>query len=284
MKNNTSNTSVINDLQYSLHNSDNFKNIIQLSSQDINKKYISLIVEYLIFIVENMKNIKKIKYFRYIVMRGLETITHVFTIILYYTKNLTLAYYHSQKSYYLFVEFIGQISEEQNTFLQLSSKDATMYVYKKTIYELHNDLKKNITHRIDDNIKLESLDLNIQLLKIIINYIIYTDEFNRINISSIMSSLEKIGNKINVLNLKREKIEIYNKISFFLENISNNDTIKYDKYLEILDIFFKKIQKNIELLNNIKEKVLNFEEKNEFSMIEFIEKNAVDNFINLIIG
>ena len=238
----------------------------------------------MIFIVENMKNIKKVKYFRYVVMRGLETITHVFTIILYYTKNLTLAYYHSQKSYYLFVEFIGQISEEQNTFLQLSSKDATMYVYKKTIYELHNDLKKNITHRIDDNIKLESLDLNIQLLKIIINYIIYTDEFNRINISSIMSSLEKIGNKINVLNLKREKIEIYNKISFFLENISNNDTIKYDKYLEILDIFFKKIQKNIELLNNIKEKVLNFEEKNEFSMIEFIEKNAADNFINLIIG
>ena len=284
MKNNTSNTSVINDLQYSLHNSDNFKNIIQLSSQDINKKYISLIVEYLIFIVENMKNIKKIKYFRYIVMRGLETITHVFTIILYYTKNLTLAYYHSQKSYYLFVEFIGQISEEQNTFLQLSSKDATMYVYKKTIYELHNDLKKNITHRNDDIIKLESLDINIQLLKIIINYIIYTDEFNKTNVSTIMFSLEKIANKINILNLKREKIEIYKKISFFLENISNNDIVKYDKYLEIIDIFLKKIQKNIELLNDIKDRMLDFEEKNEFSMIEFIEKNAADNFINLIIG
>jgi hypothetical protein len=283
MKNNPTNTSVINDLQYSLHNSDNFKIIIQNSSNDINKKYITLMNEYLLFIVENMKNMKKVKYFKYIVMRGLETITHVFSLILYYTKNLTLAYYHSQKSYYLFVEFIGQISEEQNTFLQLSSKDATMYVYKKTVYELHNDLKKNIIQKNEDIIKLESLDLNIQLLKMIINYIIYRDEFNKINISAITLLLEKIGNKIVLLNLKREKIDIYNKISFFLENISNNDVINYEKYLDLIDIFLKKIQKNIESINDIKGKMLSFEEKNDCKIIEFIQKNTADNFINLIV-
>ena len=31
-----------------------------------------------------------------------------------------------------------------HAYLQLNSRDATLFVYKKTIYEINNDHKKNI--------------------------------------------------------------------------------------------------------------------------------------------
>ena len=72
-------------------------------------------------------------------IRGLDTITHVFIMLLYYTQHLETAFTYSQKSLYLYIEFIEQIAFDKNSFLQLSSKDAVIYVYKKTLYKI----KKN---------------------------------------------------------------------------------------------------------------------------------------------
>ena len=83
---------------------------------------------------ENIKLQNQI-YLKFIVIRGLETITNVFSIILYYTKNIDLTYFQCQKSFYYYIEFIGQISEEQHSFLQLNSRDAITYVYKKTLVD-----------------------------------------------------------------------------------------------------------------------------------------------------
>ena len=90
----------------------------------------------------NGKTCKSDSFCKFIIQRGLITITNVFNIILFYSKNLDMAYYHSQKAYYFYVEFIGQISEEHNTFLQLSSRDAILFIYKKTIFDIHNECKK----------------------------------------------------------------------------------------------------------------------------------------------
>jgi len=57
---------------------------------------------------------------------------------LLHTRNLDAAYYHAQKSIYYYLEFISQLTEQKNAFLQLSSKDALTYVYKKTIYLINN--------------------------------------------------------------------------------------------------------------------------------------------------
>ena len=90
----------------------------------------------------NVKSNKSDSFCKFIIQRGLITITNVFNIILFYSKNLDMAYYHSQKAYYFYVEFIGQISEEHNTFLQLSSRDAILFIYKKTIFDIHSECKK----------------------------------------------------------------------------------------------------------------------------------------------
>jgi hypothetical protein len=92
-------------------------------------------MEYLKYVLENHK-IKNACYKKFILIRGLETINHVFYFILYYTNNLEITYFHSQKAIYFYVEFIQQTSTEENSFLQLNSRDAIMYVYKKTIFEI----------------------------------------------------------------------------------------------------------------------------------------------------
>lgn len=156
-----------NNNQYSLHNIDYFKKTLDISIQEIVTKYSELLLDYLKIMFENStgKN-KSCKIF--IIMRGLETITNVFISILYYTKNVDITYFHTQKSFYFYVEFIDQISNDQNTFLQLNSRDATMYVYKKTLFEVNNEYRKSMESQSKEENELFTL-LNeyIQLFKMI---------------------------------------------------------------------------------------------------------------------
>ena len=87
---------------------------------------------------------KNYECFIFIIERGIETIMHVFSMLFYYTKNLDLTFYHSQKAYYFYIEFIEQISDDNVSFLQLSSRDATTFVYKKTLYEINIEYKKTM--------------------------------------------------------------------------------------------------------------------------------------------
>lgn len=128
---------------FTLFNISNYKPIIENSVSEILTKFVEVIVEYMRFISEKISMKNKI-YYRFIFERGIETLIHVFTFMLYYTKNLELTFYHTQKAYYFYIEFIEQISHDNVTFLQLSSRDATLFVYKKTIFELNNEYRKTI--------------------------------------------------------------------------------------------------------------------------------------------
>ena len=64
------------------------------------------------------------------------TLKHIFNTLLLYTKNLNLTVYHCKKAYLFYVEFITQIGDENHSFLQLNSKDAVIFLYKKTIFEI----------------------------------------------------------------------------------------------------------------------------------------------------
>jgi hypothetical protein len=149
---------------YSLNNLNNYKTNIINNINDINHKYNLLVIEYLHFIIENIST-KNISYSKFIITRGLVTITHVFTMLLFYSRNLDLSYYHSQKSFYFYVEFIGQISNDEHTFLKLSSRDASMFVYRKTIFEINNEIRKNIKNLSnEDTLKMRFLNANIHIL------------------------------------------------------------------------------------------------------------------------
>lgn len=135
--------------QYSLYNSDNYKPTISSSIEEIQHTYNLIIAEY-----GKLNKMNTSKYV-FITERGLDTISHVFILLLFYTKNLNMTYYHSQKAFYYYIEFIEQITGDTNC-LKLNSTDAMMFVYKKTIFEINQKYIKPIQEV--DTIKIEELN------------------------------------------------------------------------------------------------------------------------------
>lgn len=127
----------------SLQNIDNYKKDSYANNEmDIYMKYVNVINQYLLFGIETIKN-KNSEYLKYILIKGLFTISYVFKMLFLFTRNLDLTYYHCQKSYSYYIEFIGQIGDDAVTYLQLNSKDAALFVYKKTIFDINHNYKKD---------------------------------------------------------------------------------------------------------------------------------------------
>lgn len=141
-----------------------FNKELNRSIPEIMEKYATLVCEYVSFI-NDKHNISHKKHFPYLLERGLDTITHVFIMILFYTKNLELTYYHSQKSFYFYVEFIEQILDVQHTFLHLSSRDASIFVYKKTIYEINQECRKETENSPHDEEQFKKINAYTQMYK-----------------------------------------------------------------------------------------------------------------------
>lgn len=255
---------------YQLNNVENYKKNLDDKINDILTKYFEIIIEYLNYIFENIK-FKKNNYSKFIINRGIETITHVFSYILLYTQNLDITQIHSQKSLYFYVEFIGQTSNEENIFLQLSSRDATMYVYRKTIFEINNDFIKNKNYSNNETKeKLNIINNHIKIFKTIIYNIINKYDFHKNNIDVFLHLYKEIVDVIIFLNLKLEHLLF---INIFIEKISI-EKISIDKYFEILDSFLKKIKNNLSF-------IIDVNKKNKLYDIKFNEL-ILDNPENII--
>ena len=103
-------------------------------------KYIGLIHELIESIVENIYIDKK-EYLKYIITKGIKNTSYIYIFLLLYTKNLDLTIYHTQKSILYYVEFISQIGQDTNNLLKLNSTDATIFIYKKTIFDINVDFR-----------------------------------------------------------------------------------------------------------------------------------------------
>ncbi len=152
---------------YTLYNVENYNSTLVEPSNVVIEKYVTMLCEYFKFlndcddiIVENRS--------RFVIIRGLQTITHVFNLIVYYCKNIDLAFYHCQKAYYFYIEFVGQITDDRNTFLQLGSRDATLFVYKKTIFDINQEYKMNMSRTMDPEQmqKFEKIQNSIKLMEL----------------------------------------------------------------------------------------------------------------------
>jgi hypothetical protein len=256
MKEETAQNTLINSLSFNPKLTCNLSEILQ--------KYVSLILEYTGFISEKV-NIKNKKYYDYLYNRGLDTISHVFLLILFYTKNLDITYYHSQKAFYFYVEFIEQILDVQHSFLNLTSRDATMFVYKKTIYEINTEYRKLLDNNNNDDIS----DLNINLNHIATKDVKFDLLNSYIEIYKLLIRLEKpkvleiseIINKIKCSSSYTQKI--LNIVNIFADKMmDNNLTTQYPVFILLLKKMFTE-QLDNKILNKLKNKLLLDEEFTE---------------------
>jgi hypothetical protein len=243
--NDNSNSNQIIQSQYSLQNKENYKTKLDSSINEIMDKYLKLITEYLLCIVENLST-RNVDYNIFIIIRGLETITHVFSELLFYSNNLDMTYFHSQKSFYFYVEFIGQISEDQHSFLHLSSRDASIFVYKKTIFEIHDDIIKKTCEKSFKKSCEQIFDLFDQY-----KYMIFIFVKRIISILDFKQSIEIKKQYLEENKLFCEKITdkiIKEKVnSIYFKNINNImnqldecKNINNSQYFSILEIYLKK--------------------------------------------
>jgi hypothetical protein len=194
-------------------------------------KYVDLINEFVIHGSVNIK-IQDKNLYLFVFNRGLDSLKHIFLFLLMYTKNLDLTYHHCNKAYLYYIEFISQIGEDNNSFLQLSSRDAAMFIYKKTIFDINNNLKKNFT-------LTKSEKSSIEIVKQISN--LYN---NLIKLSlECLDSLEIHTNKNKIIFIEKETTKIINRI--LLENVLYdvnicNNLIDFIYIIELKNIIYKK--------------------------------------------
>lgn len=241
--------------KFILQNLDNYNKYISDSYSTILYKYIDIINNYIIlsFDYSYVYNNNKV-----IIKKGIETLHHVFNVIFLYTLNLELTAYHCDKATYYYIEFISQMTGDNNV-LQLTSKDVTLFVFKKTIFDLSNDNK--IKHSLNQK-DIKIIDI-IKRLGMIYNNLIYLT----IDDGTINKGLQQYKNLLS---------DAYKSMNYILsedlDNLEKSNKIKSmsQEYNDLnKDKFFTKIDTLEVILNSLSDKDCN----NKLQIIEsFIKK------------
>lgn len=240
MNNEKSTTNSVNN--YALKNLNNYYSVFEYSSEDAMNKYYDLITEYLNVITEHKTiPLKNDEIYKFILFRGITTVSHVFYFILFYSKNLNMAYYHAAKSFYIYIEFIEQIMDDHHHFLNLYSRDAVFFVYKKTIHEIPNQvMKQNARPKINDS------DVNAKSL-----------------FTPVQNSSNNFALLINEISRQMEVIEYF---CYLLLN-EENEKVSKKFVFQVKDIF-KKIT-DTQYKKKLVIEIIQFFTKNKFSEIYF---------------
>lgn len=229
--------------KYNLQNNENYNSTFDFTQAQVCIKYMSLINDYLKQCFDNIQ-IHNEEYKNYIIKKGIYTISYIFKFLLIYTKNLDVIVYNCQKSSVYYIEFIGQICDDNNSFLQLNAKDASLFIYKKTIFEITNNYRNNLDLMSDNFVN--NIDYFINIYNN--NLLLFLDNYNSIDIIKIINTdLICFANKIIKLfienndNLLKNKLMALLSFSKIFKNINN--------YIQTNEIFLKKIKKFVKLIN-----------------------------------
>ncbi len=221
--------------------------------------YISIGNQCIKYLLKNLKTTNK-EYIIFIIERGIKTITHVYNFLIMYTKNINLLEHHLEKAYLYYVEFVSQIGEESNTYIKLNSKDATLFVYKKTIYDINNDYRHKFKLGNTDLILLNKMNSFIEIYNnILINITnliikenkieIIVDEYKKRNkdFEKIIKNTYSLFSKYDYMNLKH----LMNDMVYELLN----KNVKIDKFMKILILLTNKYKKKELEYNKLKKKL-----------------------------
>ena len=201
---------------FKLSNKDNYKQTLEDPIVLIQLSYVKIIHYYIVHYFENMTN-------QNIFAQGFRSLTHIFMFLLMYTKHLELTIYHCQNAIFYYVEYISQITDkEDNMFFNLTLKDAIVYIYTKTIYDIDEETRQGHSLLANEN----------AILEIVTNF---TDIYGKLSLSLANSDDFKLcenNKKKEILQKVRDYIETY-IIHQYKYDIGETETIKKMKLLLI---------------------------------------------------
>jgi len=262
---------------YNIGNSDNY--FAEFSKSGLKEyviKYVGLISDFLMYAGENII-IQNDKHYMFVIQRGLETLLHCFRYLFLYTKNIDITIFHCKKAFYYYVEFIGQIGDDSHAYLQLNSKDATLFVYKKTIFEISNAYRKTFVLDPEEKDFMSLISHVITVFHEIIMYILRRElvKMDKKE-SAIHFSLEKSTKIVEkVLEVKMPVSEHLDTLKTYLCFIQMLQTSQPEvvRYAGICLAFIKKLKKKQITVSHIQGKFFNSRCKTlmgEYTPLRFI--------------
>ena len=251
---------------------------------EIINKYIVTISNYTIFFFKSLPVYKDTNYFELVYSKGLILIENIYNISILYLDSLVDIHNLCEKGYIYFVEFINQInlSGFNETYFELTMRDAIVFCYKKTILNLDCKILKE--NNKNDNYKSNIINIYIIISNSYINllnislYNLLDNDIKNKNINISLHELyEEILKKIieiihtNSLSIKKFIKKITNQIDINNTNIDNIDILDKKSYLLNITKILKLLNNNI---NHIKINQKNiFNDTQEYFLIEEFIKN-----------
>ena len=201
---------------------------------------------------------------------GMNAIHRVFEFTLLKTKSVDNAYYYSQKSYYIFLEYMEQINKSDLT-QNLNHMDAILFVYKKTIYDIHDGETKNSSNTVSNIMSLNDDKMNYddkQMKKIlyqisVFSKIVFFWENDAINFE------QRVAIANNHLERFLLRIDSIDLINSYLEMIQQKVSMDYNKYNELLEELIERFEKTKK--NNILKEM----DKDEIFLTKFYVEEDV---------
>ena len=159
--------------------------------------YITIVHHYIIYFYENKEQINPS-----IMNKGINMMSHVFMILLHYSKNLELTIHHCKTAIIYYVEYINQITDkDDNMFFNLSLKDAIIYVYTKTIYMVPENVRQDHILTIFEKQQLETIHNSMLMYNNFLSNITIIDAFQP-NVNDIKSKEKFLNDILESIKLK----------------------------------------------------------------------------------
>ena len=228
--------------------------IISENIIEILTKYLLTINNFTKFFFTNITLYKNNKLLENLYIKGIILINNIFNISLLYLDSLVDIYNLCEKGYIYFIEFINQInitnSSENNSF-ELTLKDAIIFSYKKTIFNIENTISTDISEfNYFKHDVINEIIIIINNLSFTLNKNLYKHFNSDTNIIEIINSntlfLSKIIKKIfNLTDINTKISTIDYKIIYKLKNINSILIYINDIYYYNDALYDDEITKNI---------------------------------------
>jgi hypothetical protein len=168
---------------YNLDDIENYMPCLEETESIIFLKYVGLIHELIECSSDSLIGIKNKEYLKYMIITGIKNASYVYNYILLYTNNLELAIYHTQKAIIYYIEFVCQIGDDNHNLLKLNTKDATLFIYKKTIFEINEEYRMCFIENNENKNKLALLEKFNNIYNHIVIQMIEKQDFLEINMN-----------------------------------------------------------------------------------------------------
>lgn len=170
--------------------------------------YVRIMNEYLNHFTSSDKYKKGEQDRKYLLLNGFSTLTHVFKITLNY-KTIELAIENTEKAIYYYTQFIEQMEENIMHDLNVSSNNASLFVYKKTIHHLLLDAPSN------DMLIKQNVDYVLLIYRLIVDDLLKNEYDSFIPTKLINISMELCRNNSCEMIFRREMMNIMVFINHF---------------------------------------------------------------------